>query len=681
MAPVIRMSLSFVIALATGCVLLTPSDWDRDGDGLEGWQDCDDDNADVGQLSWFLDGDGDGYGAGAEVQACDSPGQEYAPQAGDCADGNSDQNPGAPEVCNGVDDDCDGDIDDADSELDADSAETWYRDGDKDGYGNVADSVLACEQPDGYVDDPNDCDDKAAAISPDGSEICDVDDVDEDCDGAADNLDPEGAENSLRFYADADGDGFGDPAMAVELCERLDGFVANQKDCDDSSAEIHPDALEVCGDTVDDNCDSVTACVFDVDDADATITTSHIAALNLGVSLTTVQDKSGNWDLVVGDNRYSPTGASNSGIFLIFDDVVPGLTTAEAQEAVVGEDRQDQMGFYMHGSGDRLAVSATFADVTGAGTVQIYDIGISRGTIVGESISDEFGAALAWGDLSGDGTQGDLAVGARKQSSGRGVVYLFAAAALKDGSANDLAAGAVLGEAVNDQIGKSLALVDGNGDGVDDLVFGSYAHDVPGETTSNQGKYYAFMGPVAGATLAKDAPQQSEGLGGDKLGGQVASLGDVSGDGYEDAVVCALQATDTLGDQGYCTLALGASTDGAALALSGLRIWGDSAGDSLGTGRVWNEPGDLNGDKVNDLIVSSSLVDGGAGAVYIFTGPVPTSGTYTASDAELVVYGDPTSEFGESFVVADLNGDKDLELIVGASAINTVYLFDLNEWF
>lgn len=41
------------------------------------------------------------------------------------------------------------------------------------------------------------------------------------------------------FYADADGDGFGDPSGATVTCP-ADGFVENADDCDDSDASVSP---------------------------------------------------------------------------------------------------------------------------------------------------------------------------------------------------------------------------------------------------------------------------------------------------------------------------------------------------------------------------------------------------------------------------------------------------------
>lgn len=59
---------------------------------------------------------------------------------------------------------------------------SWFRDSDRDGYGDSAMSVHACIAPDGYVELGEDCDDSCAECRPDGSERCNTA-ADEDCDG------------------------------------------------------------------------------------------------------------------------------------------------------------------------------------------------------------------------------------------------------------------------------------------------------------------------------------------------------------------------------------------------------------------------------------------------------------------------------------------------------------------
>jgi len=108
---------------------------------------------------------------------------------------------------------------------------------------------------DGLSADEGDCDDGDASINPYAAEVCDG--VDNDCDDEID----EGAVDVSTWYADVDGDGYGDADSTTSACEAPSGHVANDEDCDDRDASIHPDAEELC-DGVDNDCDSL------VDDID-----------------------------------------------------------------------------------------------------------------------------------------------------------------------------------------------------------------------------------------------------------------------------------------------------------------------------------------------------------------------------------------------------------------------------
>ena len=144
--------------------------------------DCDGtiDNDPVDSQAWYYDSDGDGYGSSTlTTTACNQP-SGYASVGGDCDDGNANVSPGASEVCDTVDNDCDG----ATDEADATNAGSWYRDLDKDGFGNSSKSTSSCNQPSGYVSDKTDCDDTDANAHPGGTEVCDG--VDNDCDGNKD---------------------------------------------------------------------------------------------------------------------------------------------------------------------------------------------------------------------------------------------------------------------------------------------------------------------------------------------------------------------------------------------------------------------------------------------------------------------------------------------------------------
>ncbi len=188
---------------------------------------------------WYVDGDADGYGdARSTVRACDAlPGTVAF--AGDCDDADGAVSPDGSEVCDGLDNNCDGDVDEG-------FAAVWYADGDTDGFGDATSAVSACSAPAGYIADASDCDDLSIGVNPAAAEVCDG--IDNNCDGAIDD----GFVGT--WYADADGDGFGDAASAVDSCSAPAGYIADGSDCNDADDTIHPTAAEVC-DGVDNDCD------------------------------------------------------------------------------------------------------------------------------------------------------------------------------------------------------------------------------------------------------------------------------------------------------------------------------------------------------------------------------------------------------------------------------------------
>ncbi|MDB9961530.1 HYR domain-containing protein [Oceanihabitans sp.] len=103
---------------------------------------------------------------------------------------------------------------------------------------------------DGFADDV-DCDDSNADVYPGAPELCDG--LDNNC---IDGID-EGVQNT--YYADTDGDGYGNPNDSVEACSAPSGFVANNTDCNDNDATINPGAIEIF-DGIDNNCNGLIDC-------------------------------------------------------------------------------------------------------------------------------------------------------------------------------------------------------------------------------------------------------------------------------------------------------------------------------------------------------------------------------------------------------------------------------------
>jgi len=223
-------------------------------DGLD--NDCDGKIDQGVNLAWYKDEDNDGYSDGTFLNQCDQPvGYKLAinltATTGDCSDANAAIHPGAPEICDGLDNDCNG-VGDEGADV------NWYKDADNDGYSDGT-TLVQCFKPTDYKLASNlfatngDCNDANADIHPAAPELCDG--IDNDCNGQTD----EGV--IPTWYKDGDNDGYSD-GLTLTQCNQPPGYklaaslTAISGDCDDNKAAIHPGATELC-DGIDNDCDGL----------------------------------------------------------------------------------------------------------------------------------------------------------------------------------------------------------------------------------------------------------------------------------------------------------------------------------------------------------------------------------------------------------------------------------------
>ena len=201
-------------------------------------------------LVFFSDKDSDGYGKSSDwACVCQAVGSYKAVTPGDCQDDNPAVNPGASEVCDGVDNNCNG----ATDEAGASGCKAYFYDGDMDNYGQDSASECLCAAAGWYTATTGgDCNDADSAVHPNVNEVCDG--IDNDCDGTTD---PANSIACVAWYVDKDGDGFGSSLLASKcLCGATPGYAKVGGDCNDNDSAINPAATEICNGK-DDNCDLI----------------------------------------------------------------------------------------------------------------------------------------------------------------------------------------------------------------------------------------------------------------------------------------------------------------------------------------------------------------------------------------------------------------------------------------
>jgi hypothetical protein len=252
-----------------------------------------------------------------------------------------------------------------------------------------------------------------------------------------------------------------------------------------------------------------------------------------GSAVTGIGDWNGDGydDVAVGSPSSDATGQDGGRATLFFGGPAPD---AVADLTLNGSAGLDQFGTAI-AAGDvnadgypDLLVGAPFVDdfpTIDLGRVSVYFGGpaadaVADAHLTGDQASGYFGYALAAGDTDGD-AYANILVGAPGVAGGKGSVYLFS----HSGSSSLDQTPVISGERTGDFFGRSVSLGDVNGDRYSDLLVGAPWLDQGGV---NSGRAYVFFaGP--GADLLADATYT--GAPGDQLGWSLAGVRDVLGDG------------------------------------------------------------------------------------------------------------------------------------------------------
>jgi hypothetical protein len=311
-----------------------------------------------------------------------------------------------------------------------------------------------------------------------------------------------------------------------------------------------------------------------------------------------------------------------------------------------------------------------------------YDATLARpdGLLGGVSYYDWYGGAAAGvGDIDGDGT-GDVAVVALRDDVDApelGGLYVAAWDGVGSGARRTLPhvpAGHGVGSLA------TVAWVDPDGDGYPMLAVSG--HGQGAGVFANVGDYWVFDSSSAGGLAVDDGGPMVFRAGSgsyDRDGYSLTSAGDMDGDGYEDLAYASYQDSraanlgTTYANPTECGARNGA---GAVFVVRGGRAdrlgpepyavqWGGLDNDRV---EQIEGVGDVDGDGYDDLVMVSTVLDGGRGGFSIMHGgPADSAGTIARCDDASVTHVDASTRLGRSVGrLGDLDGDGCDDFAVGA---------------
>lgn len=431
-----------------------------------------------------------------------------------------------------------------------------------------------------------------------------------------------------------------------------DDGITTPADCDDNNAEVYPGAQEICGDGIDNDC-ADTGCGLTGDhstqDAQAFIV-GNSRGEGMGNTVFWAGDTNADGfdDLVVSSNGSAPMSYLFNGPFQ------STLTASNAQASLpnlvlmpAGDLNSDGQADLWAGDAEG-ALYLLFAPFEG-GLCQPDCNSVAQGQVILDDGPSYDGPAVVIpaGDPDQDGlpdtwlAYAHFGWGGEGFPSQAGATFFLPGAAMGNLSPNPLSDPGVIGLENSDQMLVLGAGDDIDGDGIDDLLLGSFH-------SNNM---------VGGAWLFTHLPQGQESpadadavLTGDGIGASGSFAGDLNLDGYPDMVLGSLNAEiwvvgGPLGSDWLLSHAFASvESPNCREATSPLHAY---------------RAGDVDGDQQADLLLScpvDTTAGDNAGASYLMYGPL--SGHHSTQDLPDHILG-VAYDYSASAVATDVDADQD----------------------